>query len=194
MSNKGMSKEMYDFIISIKDDVKYDLDKGIVITPKGTNGTVCSTTGYLKFKKNKKTLQVHQFLAVLYFRESCVGMQVNHINGNKLDNRKSNLEVISQIDNIKHQWKTGLSNPEKSKKTIQDKYGIKVDQLDMDGNYIRTFNSVREAHRHIGKGSLENIVRMCRGLSHQSNGKAINSVGGYRWRFSEKNIDKLENL
>jgi hypothetical protein len=183
--NKGMSKEMYDFIISIKDDVSYDLDNGIITTPKGTNGTICSTTGYLKFKKNKKVLQVHQFLAVMYFGEACINMQVNHINGDKIDNRKSNLEVISQLDNIKHQWESGLSNPEKSKKTNQDRYGLKVDQLDMDGNYIRSFNSINEAHRYIGKGCLANIFRMCKGLG-QSNGKAINSVGGYKWRFSEK--------
>ena len=106
--NNGMSKEMYDFIISIKDDIKYDLEKGIVITPRGTNGTVCSSTGYLRFKKNNRILQVHQFLAVMYFGEKCIGLQVNHIDGNKMNNKKDNLEVITQKENLKHQFDFGM--------------------------------------------------------------------------------------
>lgn len=109
LSKKSMSKEMYEFLVSIKDDVSYDLEKGIIKTPKGTNGTLCSSTGYLRFRKNNRLLQVHQFLAVLYFGEKCIGMQVNHIDGNKLNNKRSNLEVVSQKDNLKHQFDYGLN-------------------------------------------------------------------------------------
>lgn len=108
MSNKGMSKDMYEYLKSISSNVKYDLDKGLVITPKGTNGTICSTTGYLRFKVNNRLLQVHQFLAVLYFGERCIGLQVNHIDGNKMNNKKDNLEIVSQQDNLKHQWDKGM--------------------------------------------------------------------------------------
>lgn len=102
-----MSKEMYDFIVSNKDKVNYDLKKGIVITKKGTNGTICSTTGYLKFKLNKRLITVHQFLSVIYFGEKCIGLQVNHIDSDKTNNKKENLEVVTQLENLKHQWDNG---------------------------------------------------------------------------------------
>lgn len=108
ISNSGMSKKTYEHIVENISRIKYDLEKGIVITPKGTNGTVCATTGYLRIKLNKKVVQVHQILAVLYFGEKCVGLQVNHKDGNKLNNLKNNLEVVSKRENIQHAFKSGL--------------------------------------------------------------------------------------
>lgn len=109
ISNIGMSKDMYQFILENKEMIKKDLNKGVILTPKGTNGTVCSYTGYLRVKVNKKVLQVHQVLAVEYFGEKCIGMTVNHIDGDKLNNKKENLEMISRSDNVKHQWESGLA-------------------------------------------------------------------------------------
>lgn len=108
MSNKGMSEDMYNFIINNQHKLLYDLDKGLIITPRGTNGSVCSSTGYLKVKVNKKSLLVHQVLAVKYFGETCIGFQVNHKNGCKTDNRKDNLELVTRKENIIHGFNTGL--------------------------------------------------------------------------------------
>ena len=108
MSNGGMSVDMYNFIENNLHKINYNIDEGIIFTPKGTNGTVCSSTGYLRVKINKKTLQVHQILSVIYFGKKCIGMQNNHINGNKLDNKKENLELLTREQNIKHAWSTGL--------------------------------------------------------------------------------------
>lgn len=103
-----MSEEMYNFILCNIDRLRYDLINGLIITPKGTNGTFCSSTGYLRVKVNKKSLQVHQVLSVMYYDEKCIGMTVNHKDGNKLNNRRSNLELLSLKDNVKHAHKSGL--------------------------------------------------------------------------------------
>lgn len=56
MTSTGMSKEMYEHILKNKHLIDIDLDNGVVTTPKGTHGTLCSSTGYLRVKLNKKTL------------------------------------------------------------------------------------------------------------------------------------------
>ena len=104
-----MSKDMFYFIKENMDNLEYDLNKGIIITPMGTNGTVCSSTGYLRVKLRGKSLQVHQILAVKYFGDKCLRKQVNHIDGNKTNNVKGNLEIVSREENIKHQWENNLT-------------------------------------------------------------------------------------
>lgn len=105
-----MSEETYNFIVDNLDKLDYDLVNGKIITSRGNNGTVCSSTGYLRVRVSGKLLQVHQVLAVVYFGESCIGNQINHKDGNKLNNRKDNLEPISQKENIKHQIENGWHN------------------------------------------------------------------------------------
>lgn len=57
----------------------------------------------------------------------------------------------------------------------------KLDMLDMDGNYIRTFESVRDAARFCGKTCHTQISNCC-------NGKAA-SAFVYKWRFTEGSGD-----
>lgn len=120
-----MSAEMYKFIVDNENRLQYDLDNGLVITPKNTNGTVCKSTGYLRVKVNGRTLQVHQILAVKYFGDKCIGMQVNHKDGNKLNNKEDNLELVTQIENIRHAWNDGLNENSKKNgfaKTLREKH------------------------------------------------------------------------
>ena len=58
------------------------------------------------------------------------------------------------------------------------KKNIQVEQYDLDGNYIKTFNSVKEACEETGAYS-GNISKVCRGER--------GSAGGFKW----KSVDKL---
>lgn len=172
-----MSKEMYDFIVKNEHRLEYDLENGIVITPKGTNGTICSSTGYLRVKVNKKTLQVHQILAVKYFGEKCIGMQINHKDGNKLNNKIDNLEAITMLENLKHQNDFGL----RGKPNPQNE--LPVDKLDLDGNYICTYKSINEATRDMGLKSTSSIRDAIKGINR--NGANVYTAKGFKWRISQ---------
>lgn len=54
---------------------------------------------------------------------------------------------------------------------------IKVNMLDLDGNYIMTFDSLIEAARYVGLKKSGNIVRCCKGYLKKSH--------GYRWEYAQ---------
>ena len=108
MSNFGMSEDRYRHIVKYTADFSVDLDTGVVTSPKGTNGFY-DKTGYLRFNVKGKNIKVHQIVSQRMFGEDCIGMQVNHKDGNKLNNRGSNIELSTLKENVRHAWATGLN-------------------------------------------------------------------------------------
>lgn len=60
--------------------------------------------------QNRKSIHVHQ-LVMLAFTGEPNGLQINHINGIKTDNRLCNLEYVTQSENMKHAYRIGLEKP-----------------------------------------------------------------------------------
>lgn len=55
-----------------------------------------------------KAFKVHTAVAAAFLGPRPDGMQVNHINGIKTDNRACNLEYVTCRENIRHGWEHGL--------------------------------------------------------------------------------------
>lgn len=62
---------------------------------------------HLRGNGSTKALYVHRIMGEIFLNLS-PGLQINHINGIKTDNRLTNLELCTPSENISHSFNTGL--------------------------------------------------------------------------------------
>lgn len=87
--------------------------------------------------KKSHTKSVHCLIADAFYDGDHTGLEVNHIDGNKLNNRIDNLEYCTRSANTLHALKMNLRKP-------PNQIGIKIVETG------EVYNSVRECARSIG--------------------------------------------
>lgn len=68
------------------------------------------------------TFQVHRFIYLYFHRYLDPTKTINHIDGNKRNNKLSNLEEITLKENAKHAHKNGLVNVAKGERSAASKF------------------------------------------------------------------------
>lgn len=121
-----------------------------------------------KVKKHK----IHRLVAENFICNPCKKKQVNHINGIKYDNFVLNLEWVTASENSKHAYKIGLQKPIKGKNNNRS---IKVNQYDINMNYINSYNGLREAMRETGC-AVGDVAACCKGRKKH--------VKNFIWRYA----------
>ena len=154
--------------ITIKHNNNYEVSNYGNVRNKKTKRILkpaISNKGYylvaLSNKCKSHTYSIHKLVMEHFNRCAFDGEVINHIDHNKLNNNSSNLEYVSQKDNIKKEI------------DIDNWHNIKVYQYDKNNNLIATYNSMQEAH-NITNVSLGDISKCCNGIRK--------SAGGYIWK------------
>ena len=99
--------------------------------------------GRLTLWKNgeHKDYLVARLIAAAWIGPPADGMTVNHINGDYTDNRPENLEWLSNGDNVRHGFNTGLF----------DSLKIPVTLVNVSNQDEASYSSMAEASRAIGR-------------------------------------------
>lgn len=107
--------------------------------------------GYLQIclKKNNvvKNFRVHRLVANAFIQNPEGKETVNHIDGNKHNNCVDNLEWLTQEENNKHAYTTGLNG---KGHRVRGKCAICIAQYDKNMNLIDKYPSMSEAARQTG--------------------------------------------
>lgn len=159
----------------------------ILMTRQGNRGYLLA---YLTKNSKTKTVRVHRLVAENFIPNPENKPQVNHINGIKTDNRLENLEWNTCQENTQHAVRTGLKIVTENQKRAAienilkacEKNKVKVMQFDLQGNYIKTWNSILEAKEFYGLKSNSGIVACCQGKYKKSH--------GFIWKYAEEKIKK----
>lgn len=110
----------------------------------------------LKRGESPTHFYVHKLVAEVFLPNPENLEQVDHIDKNPLNNNLSNLRWISRKNNTRH----GSA--------------VKVDQLDLDGNFIKTWNCIQDAKDIYG----DNISACARGVRK--------TCGGFKWTYTDR--------
>lgn len=127
---------------------------------------------YVCLHRNNKQYYhtIHRLVAETFIPNPENKEQVNHIDGNKYNNNVDNLEWCTQTENIRHAMNTGLLKL----RGADNPRSKSVQQLDLDGNILKTYGSIREAGRELNK-TCTSIANVCKGIRK--------TAYGYKWKF-----------
>lgn len=129
ISNKGRVKRF--------EKICNNRNNSIRIQPEAIMKININKKGYCTVILTKNSIRynfrVHRLVALHFIENPENKLEVNHKDGDKLNNNDWNLEWNTHKENINHSWLTGLSKIESISKKV----------IDIKTNYI--YNSIREA-------------------------------------------------
>lgn len=126
----------------------------------------------------KKRYMCHRLVAQMFIPNPENKPFVNHINGDKKDNRATNLEWCTQSENELHSFRK-LGNTMKGKT-----YPRCVWMFDKDNDTIVMFDSISKAIKFLGSGCIEGIKKAI---------SANRKYHGYYWSFQDPLVKVLND-
>lgn len=138
-------------------------------------GTVF-TNGYLQVKMMckdgiRRLFLLHRVIWFYFNGEIPDGMQINHIDENKLNNSKVNLNLLSPKGNSN--WGTRNDRITEARKNDQ-RFSSKITRIDPISGEIKEYPSIREAGRDgFNRGCIKRCID---GIQEQSM--------GFKWKYS----------
>jgi hypothetical protein len=122
--------------------------------------------GYIRVFIFNKTYLLHRLIAFMFLENPENKEQVNHKDGNKLNNKIDNLEWVTNKENQVHKFQSGLGN----------NFTRKIGQYDLENNIIKEFSSIKEAMDELKIKTIKEVLY----------GKK-KTAGGFIWKYLDEN-------
>lgn len=155
---------------SIERTIKHKSTYGGLYHIRGQILKLKQDKGYLRIglKKDniKKYYSIHRLVAEAFIPNPHNYAQINHKDENPKNNEVNNLEWCTAKYNIN--YGTGMQRR-------KAKQSIKINQYDLSGNYIRTWDCINDAIRQY-KGNTQ-ICQCCKGKRKYAS--------GYKWKYAD---------
>lgn len=121
---------------------------------------------------------VHRLVAKAFVPNPKGEPWVNHIDGNKLNNRAENLEWVTPSSNSKHAFRQGLNKINENQKAAfiartRSLLGKKIEQLTIEGLLVRVWDNACDTQKQLGFDRANIATAARKGLVRY----------GYRWRY-----------
>lgn len=118
-------------------------------------------------------VHIHRLVATAFCDNPYAKLEVNHINEIAWDNRAENLEWVTRLENIRHG--SGIERHAEAQRNDPNR-SKRIMQYTVDGEYIRTFPSIKEMERQTGFDGSP-VCKCARGSHRYSH------AYGYKWKF-----------
>ena len=137
-----------------------------------------SSSGYLHVQLyidgKSFTKLIHQLVAEAFIENPDNKPDVNHIDGNKLNNNVSNLEWVTKSENIRHSLRTGLRVPPMLGVKGKDNPNSKpILQYSLEGKFVNIWASTSDASKWLKVNTAS--IRNAMSARHKT-------AGGFMWR------------
>lgn len=144
--------------------------QGLLKTTINKHGYECV---HLSKNKGDQILFVHVLVAKAFIDNPnpSIKTQVNHIDGNKLNNHLDNLEWVSPKENTNHAIKNGLRErmPIRNPKGKSNKFSKTIGQYSKQGDLIKVWFCISDAARFYRCNPCS-IVNCAKGRKKSANG------------------------
>ena len=89
---------------------RVELETGTIFGHMGRPIGTPNTRGYVHVRKGSQSFKAHRVVFEAANGPIPDGLEINHINGVKTDNRLANLEMVTPAENQRHAYRTGLKD------------------------------------------------------------------------------------
>lgn len=121
------------------------------------------------------TKTIHRLVAQQFISNPNSKSQINHINGDKSDNKVENLEWCTNGENQKHAYKyLNKINCNKNKFGKLHHNSKKIKQLDLNGNLIKIWDSMSDINRELN---------LSKGRIYDACNKITKTSRGFIWEY-----------